>query len=83
MHFHGLRIYDDNGDGSLDFEEFLSAMQVCGYSEEDNKQMFSEIDKDGSGCVGLEELISWYAQQEAPTALDKPDNLQVTDKHQV
>lgn len=49
-------------------------MEVCGYSEDDNRQLFTEIDKDGSGYVALEELISWYAKQEASTMLDNPDS---------
>ncbi|GMH40275.1 hypothetical protein BSKO_08179 [Bryopsis sp. KO-2023] len=63
-----FRIYDDNGDGTLDLEEFVSAMGVCGFEDEDNETVFASIDTDGSGTVSLDEFIAWYVEQEQPAA---------------
>lgn len=56
------RIYDDNGDNTLDVDEFCSAIMTMGWSASQAMQVFGEIDKDGSGVISLDEFIQWFAE---------------------
>ena len=56
------RIYDENGDGTLDAEEFSSGIATPGWSTSDAQQIFEDIDEDGSSLVSLQEFIRWFAE---------------------
>ena len=56
-------MYDDNGDNTLDREEFFSAIMTLGWSESEIEQIFVDIDKDNNGVVSLEEFIDWFAER--------------------
>ncbi len=60
---HAFRVYDDNGDNTLDRDEFFSAIMTLGWSESEVEQIFAEIDKDNNGVVSLEEFIDWFAER--------------------
>mmetsp|Transcript_12665 Transcript_12665/g.34579 ORF Transcript_12665/g.34579 Transcript_12665/m.34579 type:complete len:373 (+) Transcript_12665:137-1255(+) len=53
-------VYDDDKSGSLDFEEFSHALNLCGFDPKETAVMFKEIDRDGSGEVSYEEFELWY-----------------------
>eukprot|EP00200_Dunaliella_tertiolecta_P004757 CAMPEP_0202354322 /NCGR_PEP_ID=MMETSP1126-20121109/9694_1 /ASSEMBLY_ACC=CAM_ASM_000457 /TAXON_ID=3047 /ORGANISM="Dunaliella tertiolecta, Strain CCMP1320" /LENGTH=314 /DNA_ID=CAMNT_0048946777 /DNA_START=137 /DNA_END=1078 /DNA_ORIENTATION=- len=52
-------VYDDDKSGSLDFEEFSHALNLCGFDPKETAVMFKEIDRDGSGEVSYEEFELW------------------------
>jgi hypothetical protein len=50
---------DTNGDGAVDFQEFLAMMagRMCGFgSEESATAAFTVLDRDGDGYIGALEL---------------------------
>lgn len=55
-------VYDDDHSGSLDEEEFVHAMALAGFSEEESAEIFQEIDLDKSGEVSFVEFEMWYLQ---------------------
>ncbi|KAF9789905.1 hypothetical protein BJ322DRAFT_565260 [Thelephora terrestris] len=53
---------DTNGDGAIDFQEFLAMMagRMCGFdSEESATAAFMTLDRDGDGYIGALELKSF------------------------
>lgn len=54
-----FRIFDKDGNGSIDFKEFMMAtdMTASGSPEEKLRWAFKMYDKDGNGSVDLEEMI--------------------------
>ena len=51
--------YDDDGNGELDFYETKNYVKdILGGAIDDNvfSQIFREFDKDGSGCIGKDEM---------------------------
>ncbi|GMH33915.1 hypothetical protein BSKO_01749 [Bryopsis sp. KO-2023] len=55
-----FRIYDTNGDESLDEDEFLSAMEAAGYGSTECKEIFDRIDRDQSRSISVDEFLEWY-----------------------
>lgn len=55
-------VYDDDHSGSLDEEEFVHAMALAGFSEEESAEIFLEIDLDKSGEISFLEFEMWYLQ---------------------
>jgi len=54
-----FRIFDKDGNGSIDFKEFMMAtdMTASGSPEEKLRWAFKMYDKDGSGSIELKEMI--------------------------
>merc|ERR1719186_1078976 len=54
-----FRIFDKDGNGSIDFKEFMIAtdMTTSGSPEEKLRWAFKMYDKDGSGKIELREMI--------------------------
>merc|ERR1719418_395372 len=54
-----FRIFDKDGNGSIDFKEFMMAtdMTASGTPEEKLRWAFKMYDKDGSGSIELPEMI--------------------------
>lgn len=50
-----IKEVDVNGNGSIDFDEFLVVMAKAD-SEEEMMQTFQEFDKNGNGSINSEEL---------------------------
>ncbi|KAK3242670.1 hypothetical protein CYMTET_47656 [Cymbomonas tetramitiformis] len=53
-------IWDADGSGELDEEEFKSVVQDIGASPEDAEEFFVQIDMDGSGTISVQEFHDWW-----------------------
>jgi calcium-dependent protein kinase len=53
--------YDTNGDGVLSPDELANMMREVGLSGEEAKCLVNEIDEDGDGAVGMNEMKSVHA----------------------
>lgn len=54
-------IWDEDGSGQLDKEEFKQMLRKLGVSDEaELEDYFNEIDQDGGGTVTVEELKEWW-----------------------
>ena len=56
---------DANGDGVLDFDEFVSMMATLSGLEQGMPRAeahigFDEIDADRDGVIGFEEFVAWW-----------------------
>merc|ERR1719397_56092 len=58
-----FRIFDKDGDGSIDFKEFMIAtdMTSSGDPEEKLRWAFRMYDKDGSGEIDMEEMVEIFS----------------------
>lgn len=54
-----FRIYDDDGNKSLSFEEFFEGITdyQLDFSKEKSQELFNSFDKDGSGSVSFNEFL--------------------------
>merc|ERR1719483_79929 len=57
-----FRIFDKDGDGSIDFKEFMIAtdMTSSGDPEEKLRWAFRMYDKDASGAIDLDEMVEIF-----------------------
>ena len=58
-----FRIFDKDGDGSIDFKEFMIAtdMTSSGDPEEKLRWAFRMYDKDGSGEIDVDEMVDIFS----------------------
>ncbi|GAX84015.1 hypothetical protein CEUSTIGMA_g11440.t1 [Chlamydomonas eustigma] len=57
-----FKIFDADGSGELDRDEFIELLQTAGWSEEDAIEIFEEVDEDGGGSIGLDEFEHWWEE---------------------
>lgn len=66
--FTSAQVYDADGSGQLDEDEFLQVMKAAGWSEEDALAAFSEVDTDRGGSVELHEFEIWWEKNQVRAA---------------
>jgi len=56
---HIFRMYDSNGDGHIDFREFMIVLYIMsnGSPEANLKQIFRIFDINGDGAISKKELV--------------------------
>ena len=80
---HVFRMYDTNGDGAVDFKEFVVALDVFanGTPEQNLKQIFRVLDINNDGKIHVMELIEVVrdifelAKQQNPTSSENWDTI--------
>ncbi len=60
---------DIDGNGELNVEQYLSAMDALGYTPDAERELrvvFDEADTDGNGIIDIEEFVASVAKHESP-----------------
>ncbi|KAJ3286854.1 hypothetical protein HDU79_006169 [Rhizoclosmatium sp. JEL0117] len=60
-----FQLFDTDGSGSITNKEWRIAMKAMGFepTKEENKQMLSEMDKDGSGTIDYDEFLGMITRR--------------------
>ena len=55
---------DKNGDGAIQFNEFVTLLQGLGEEMADSEYRigFKEVDRDGDGSIDFEEFLKWWRE---------------------
>mmetsp|Transcript_9490 Transcript_9490/g.24197 ORF Transcript_9490/g.24197 Transcript_9490/m.24197 type:complete len:1454 (-) Transcript_9490:818-5179(-) len=69
-------IYDEDGTGSLEEDEFAQVLSLAGFGPEESRSIFKQVDVDGGGSVELDEFEAWWIdsqRQQNRSCRPKPD----------
>ena len=63
-----FKIFDKDGDGTIDVDEFMHAMSSMGerLSKKEVKALMAEVDKDGNGKIDINEFSILMAGMPGP-----------------
>ena len=58
-------MFDADGSGSIDINELRDVMKALGINlkQEEVKEMMARVDKDGSGCIEMDEFMALMAER--------------------
>ena len=61
---HYFQACDRNGDGAIQFSEFVTLLQDLGTGmEADSCRIgFEEVDRDGDGVIDFDEFLAWWSE---------------------
>ncbi|KAJ3071941.1 Centrin-1 [Podochytrium sp. JEL0797] len=60
-----FQLFDSDGSGSITTKEWRIAMKAMGFepTKEENRQMISEMDQDGSGTIDYDEFLAMITKR--------------------
>ncbi|KAL6759441.1 hypothetical protein V8C86DRAFT_2575256 [Haematococcus lacustris] len=59
-----FKVYDTDGSGELDRDEFVEVLGVAGFTSEEANSIFGKVDTDGGGSVSLVEFEVWWIESQ-------------------
>jgi len=55
-----FNMYDEDGSGELDEDEFVEVLKQTGFEEQEARSIFLKINTDGEGGISMEEWEEWW-----------------------
>lgn len=68
---NAFKLYDENNDGLISYEEFKTVLDKVGYKEERIKELFDELDVDKSGMINYTEFVAATLETQGRIEEDK------------
>lgn len=59
MSWQIFTVYDADGSGELDKDEFVAALECAGFNDAEAEDIFDQVNTDGGDGVGIEEFEAW------------------------
>ncbi|KAJ9506038.1 hypothetical protein QJQ45_016620 [Haematococcus lacustris] len=59
-----FKVYDTDGSGELDRDEFVEVLGVAGFTSDEAHSIFGKVDTDGGGSVSLVEFEKWWIESQ-------------------
>lgn len=55
---------DENGDGRIQFDEFVTLLNNIGAqtNDQENRVGFDEVDTDKDGSISFDEFVAWFSE---------------------
>jgi hypothetical protein len=65
-------MYDKDGTGELEEDEFVEVLVAAGFSRDESCVIFSNVDTDNGGSVGLAEFEAWWIESQRQQVCNSP-----------